>query len=83
MCRFLNWGNKFFKVRISVNLVALYRHTNEGKQSKIVLNNFIIQLKLIKIYFTACSSIQLIRREKYMETLLTSIDNGNSTDFYF
>lgn len=69
---------------ILVNLVALYRDTNEAKQLKIaVLNNFIIQLNFTEIYFTACSSIQLIRKEKYMETLLASTGNGNSTDFYF
>lgn len=75
----MNWGNKLFKLLILANLVALYRDTDEAKQSKIaVLNNFIIQLHSIEICFTACSSIQLIQREKYIKTLLlTSTYNGN------
>lgn len=45
-----------------------------------VLNNFTIQLHLIEIYFTACSSIQLIQTEKYIETLhFTWTGNGNVT----
>lgn len=58
---------------------CLCRDTDESKQSKItVLNNFIIQPHSIEVHFTACSSIQLIQREQYIQTLpLTSTCNGN------
>lgn len=43
---------------------CLYSDADEAKQSKItVLNNFIIQPHSIEVYFSACSSIQLIQRE--------------------